>query len=79
MFPTRDLQQYMNTDFKIGDEVIVSQEGLDIIDKIEPEYDMTESYQITAKSGDQYHINGWWLTPNYLIKHNRNVLHENIN
>lgn len=40
---------------------------------------MTESYQITAKPGDQYHINGWWLTPNYLIKHNRNVLHENIN
>ena len=39
----------MNTDFKIGDEVIVSQEGLYIIAKIEPEYDMTESYQITAK------------------------------
>ena len=64
MFPIRDLQQYMNTDFKIGDEVIVSQEGLYIIAKIEPEYDMTESYHITEKSGYQYQINGCWLKPN---------------
>lgn len=69
----------MNTYFKIGDEVLLSQEALETLDDLGWDNDMSKVYKIKdiEECGDCI-LNGWAVPQEYLIKYNRNVLRENI-